>query len=159
MSGNRESEASAAPGVERLAELERRWNEHPGIRRMGVRLDLASEPGSVRAVVDPIESHHRGGMGTPAVNGPTIAAVFDLLTGLTGYLQSQGKRAGVAQLNIHFLRPVLGDRFDAVARVRRAGRTLVFVAAELTDSAGTLCAQSDGIVVITEADATGELAL
>lgn len=142
-----------------LAELTTRWNEHAGIRRMGVRLDLTSVPGQVRADVDPIESHHRGGMGTDAVNGPTIAAVFDLITGLTGYLHAPRKRVGVAQLNIRFLRPVAGRRFHAIARTTRAGRSLVFVAAELFDEAGTLCAASDGLVAITAADATGELAL
>jgi uncharacterized protein (TIGR00369 family) len=142
-----------------LADLEVRWNEHPGIRRMGTRLDLTSAPGEVWAEVDPIESHHRGGMGTDAVNGPTIAAIFDLITGLTGYLQSPGKRVGVAQLSIRFLRPVRGTRFRARARPARAGRSLVFVTAELFDEQDTLCAACDGLVAITAADATGELAL
>jgi uncharacterized protein (TIGR00369 family) len=147
------------PGPEVLADLERRWNEHAGIRRMGVRLDLTSAPGQVRADVDPIEPHHRGGMGTAAVNGPTIAAMFDLITGLTGYLQAIGRKVGVAQLNIQFLRPVHGTRFHGVARPTRAGRSLVFVAAELFDQAGALCATSTGMVAITPAESTGEMAL
>ena len=113
-----QNHAPVAPPADILGELERRWNEHPGIRRIGARLDL-SEPGHVRAIVDPIEPHHRGGMGTSAVNGPTIAAVFDLVTGLTGYLQAVGRRVGVAQLTIQFLRPVNGKRFHAVGRVVR----------------------------------------
>jgi acyl-coenzyme A thioesterase PaaI-like protein len=109
--------------------------------------------------VDPVEIHHRGGMGTDAVNGPTIAAVFDLITGLAGYLQAIGKKVGVVQLNIQFLRPVTGTRFHAVARPTRAGRSLVFVAAELFDATGAPCAGSTGIVAITAADGTGEMAL
>jgi acyl-coenzyme A thioesterase PaaI-like protein len=147
------------PPAEALQELDRRWNEHPGIRRMGVTLDLTSVPGQVRADVDPVEIHHRGGMGTDAVNGPTIAAVFDLVTGLTGYLQAIGKKVGVVQLNIQFLRPVTGTRFHAVARPTRAGRSLVFVAAELFDETGMPCAGSTGIVAITAAEGTGEMAL
>jgi uncharacterized protein (TIGR00369 family) len=147
------------PPAEALQDLDRRWNEHPGIRRMGVTLDLTSVPGQVRADVDPVEIHHRGGMGTDAVNGPTIAAVFDLITGLAGYLQAIGKKVGVVQLNIQFLRPVTGTRFHAVARPTRAGRSLVFVAAELFDQAGVPCAASTGIVAITAADGTGEMAL
>jgi acyl-coenzyme A thioesterase PaaI-like protein len=147
-----------APPTAVLQELERRWNEHPGIRRIGARLDL-SEPGQIRAVVDPIEPHHRGGMGTAAVNGPTIAAVFDLVTGLTGYLQALGRRVGVAQLNIQFLRPVNGKRFHAIGRPVRVGHTLVFVAGELYDGAGVLCATSDGLVSVSQVEATGELAL
>lgn len=154
----RDSEVSSPP-PEMLADLERRWNEHAGIRRTGARLDLTTVPGQIRADVDPIEPHHRGGMGTEAVNGPTIAAIFDLITGLTGYLQAPGQRVGVAQLSIRFLRPVRGNRFHAVARPTRSGRTLIFVAAEMFDEHDTLCAASDGLVAITAAEATGELAL
>jgi uncharacterized protein (TIGR00369 family) len=150
---------TVGPPPEVLGELNRRWNEHAGIRRMGFRLDLLSEPGAVRADVDPIETHHRGGMGTDAVNGPTIAGVFDLITGLTGYLGAVGKKVGVVQLNIQFLRPVTGTRFHAVARPTRAGRSLVFVRAELFDQAGTLCAASTGIVAVTAEASTGEMAL
>jgi len=141
------------------AELAERWNAHPGIARMGVRLEIVSRT-ELRATVDPIELHHRGGgMGTPAVNGPTIAAIFDLVTGLTGYLQAPGQKVGVAQLNIQFLRPVLGDRFEIVGRPHKTGRSLVFVGCDLRDATGTVCAKADGIVSVSPSDATGELAL
>jgi len=140
------------------AELNARWNAHLGVERMGVTLDIVSRD-ELRAVVDPIEPHHRGGMGTPAVNGPTIAAVFDLVTGLTGYLQAVGKRVGVAQLNIQFLRPVMGSRFEVVGRPDKVGRSLVFVASELRDEDGSVCAKASGLVSVSQADGTGELAL
>jgi uncharacterized protein (TIGR00369 family) len=85
--------------------------------------------------------------------------VFDLITGLTGYLQAVGRKIGVAQLSIQFQRPVTGSRFHAVARPMRTGRSMVFVAAELFDEAGTVCATSTGVVAITPADGTGEMAL
>jgi uncharacterized protein (TIGR00369 family) len=151
--------ADTIPPPAVLQELERRWNEHPGIRRMGVKLDLTSTPGRVRASIDPVEPHHRGGMGTSAVNGPTIAALFDLVTGLTAYLSAVGKRVGVAQLNIQFLRPVKGDRLHAIGTTTRAGRSLSFVSAELFDQADTLCARADGLVSISASEGTGELAL
>src|SRR4030042_1767533 len=108
------------------SDLAARWNAHPGVERMGVKLDVISR-NELRGVGDPIAPHHRGGMGTPAVNGPTIAAIFDLVTGLTGYLQAPGRKVGVAQLTIQFLRPVLGNRFEVVGRPVKAGRSLVFV--------------------------------
>jgi acyl-coenzyme A thioesterase PaaI-like protein len=135
-----------------------RWNAHPGVERLGVRLEIVSR-NELRGVVDAVASHQRGGMGTPAVNGPTIAAVFDLVTGLTGYLQALGQKVGVAQLNIQFLRPVLGDRFEVVGRPAKTGRSLVFVECELLDQAGMLCAKADGLVSVQPAEATGELAL
>lgn len=140
------------------AELNARWNAHLGVQRMGVTLNIVSRD-ELRAVVDPIAPHHRGGMGTRAVNGPTISAVFDLVIGLTGYLQALGKRVGVAQLNIEFLRPVLGNRFDVVARPDRVGRSIVFASAELTDEEGAVCARATGLVSVSQAEGTGELAL
>lgn len=140
------------------AELATRWNAHLGVQRMGVRLEIVSRQ-ELRGIVDPIEPHHRGGMGTPAVNGPIIAAVFDLVTGLTGYLQAPGQRVGVAQLNIQFLRPVLGNRFEVIGRPQKTGKSLVFVTSELVDEAGTLCAKADGLVAVSQAEGTNELAL
>lgn len=144
--------------AEMRAELAKRWNAHLGVQRMGVRLEIVSRE-ELRGVVDPIEPHHRGGMGTPAVNGPIIAAVFDLVTGLTGYLQAPGQRVGVAQLNIQFLRPVLGSRFEVIGRPQKTGKSLVFVASELVDETGVVCATADGIVSVSQAEGTNELAL
>lgn len=140
------------------AELNARWNAHLGVQRIGVTLNIVSRD-ELRGVVDPIAPHHRGGMGTRAVNGPTISAVFDLIIGLTAYLQALGKRVGVAQLNIEFLRPVMGNRFEVVARPDRVGRSIVFASAELTDEEGTVCARATGLVSVSQAEGTGELAL
>jgi len=128
-------------------ELEGRWNEHPGMRHLGVQVDL-SAPETVRVFVDPVLPFHRGGLGTEAVNGAIISGAFDLAIGLVGQFHTLGKRSGTAQLHIHFLRPVLGDRFDVVARVVRAGRSLVFAAADLHDDEGRLCARCDGMVAV-----------
>jgi acyl-coenzyme A thioesterase PaaI-like protein len=136
---------------EQLAAFQAEWNEHPGMRHMGAELDL-STPGVVRAVVDPIRPEHRGGLGTDAVNGAVIAGIFDLVTGLCGYLQTAGRRAGVAQMNVQFLRPVNGSRFEVVGHPVRAGSTLVFSTAELRDEKGTVCARCDGIVAVSGKD-------
>ena len=147
-----------APPPEVLRELTERLNQHPLTSRMGIRLDF-STPGEVRADVDPVEPHHRGGMGTAAVNGPTIAGVFDLVIGFTGYLQAFGRRVGVAQLNIQYLRPVYGDRFRVIGKPTRVGRSLAFVSSELFDEAGVVCVRGDGIVALSNIEGSGELAL
>lgn len=140
------------------SDLNERWNAHLGVTHIGVRLDIVSRS-ELRAIVDPIREHHRGGMGTPAVNGPTMAGIFDLVTGLTGYLQALGQKVGVAQLNIQFMRPVLGDRFEVVGRPVKTGRSLVFVQCELFDETQTVCARADGLVSVSQAEGTNELAL
>ncbi|MDH3496737.1 MAG: PaaI family thioesterase [Gemmatimonadota bacterium] len=151
--------SNAPPSAAVLRELALRWNDHPGVQRLGVALELG-DAGALKAVVDPIQPHHRGGMGTEAVNGPTIAGVFDLVVGLTGYLHALGRRVGVAQLNIQFLEPLHGRRFVVVGRPRRVGKTLIFIAAEALDEAGTTCARCDGLVSVSLTKAaTGDLAL
>jgi uncharacterized protein (TIGR00369 family) len=130
-----------------LRRIEREWNTHPGMRHLGAQIDLGT-PGVVRAIVDPLRPHHRGGMGTEAVNGAVIAGVLDVVVGLTGHLQMPTHRAGVAQLHIHYLRPVRGDRFTVIGRPTRVGRRLVFVSAELRDERDTVCALGDGIVAV-----------
>jgi acyl-coenzyme A thioesterase PaaI-like protein len=147
----------AAPPPEALRELSERLNQHPLTSRMGIRLAF-STPGEVRADVDPIEPHHRGGMGTAAVNGPTIAGVLDLVTGFTGYLQAFGKRVGVAQLNIQYLRPVHGNRFHVIGKPTRVGRSLAFVSAELFDEAGVVCVRGDAIIALSSIEGSGVLA-
>jgi acyl-coenzyme A thioesterase PaaI-like protein len=143
------------------AELAVQWNEHPGMRHMGMQVDLSASD-VVRVYVDPVLSTHRGGLGTDAVNGAVIAGAFDLAIGLVGHFCTLGKRAGTVQLNIHFVRPVLGDRFEVLGRLVRAGRSLVFATAELRDESGQLCARSDGIVAVvggSAAEAEEPLAL
>lgn len=124
-----------------------RWNAHPGLTSLGARVAMG-EDHEVRAWIDAIEPRHCGGLGTDAVNGATIASLFDLVIGLAGYQFTLGRRAGVAQLNIQYLRPVLGKRVEVIGRPQRAGRTLVFASAELVDERGVVCARCDGIVAV-----------
>ena len=139
------------PSDEARVELAALWNEHPGMKHMGARLDL-SQQDEVRIIIDPLQPFHRGGLGTDAVNGAVISGVFDLVTGLSGYLHTLGRRAGVAQLNVQFLRPVLGDRFEVIGRPLRVGYNLIFTTAELTDERGVVCARCEGIVAVSGGD-------
>ena len=148
------------PEDERKA-LEAGWNQHPGARHLGVRVDL-SAPDVVRVCLDPVQPHHRGGLGTAAVNGAVMAAAFDLTIGLVGHFCHMDRRTGTAQLSIHFLRPVVGDRFEILGRLTRAGRSLVFRTADLHDEWGRLCAHCEGIVAVAggpQAEADERMAL
>jgi acyl-coenzyme A thioesterase PaaI-like protein len=126
------------------------WSAHPGMRHMSARADF-TDPALVKVVIDPLEPHHRGGLGTAAVNGAVLAGMFDVAIGMVGHFQMIGRRAGTAQLNMHFVRPLTGDRVEVVAWLVRAGRNLVFAAAEARDEQGTVCARGDGIVAASGA--------
>jgi len=130
-----------------LAAIAERWNAHPGMHHLGARVTLDPD-GTVRALLDDLQDHHRGGLGTDAVNGAVIAGLFDLVIGLAGYQHTLGRRAGVAQLNVRYLRPVLGQRVEVVGQADRVGRTLVFASARLLDQTGRVCAMADGLVAV-----------
>lgn len=123
------------------------WNAHHAMRYVGARVDL-SDPDIVRLVVDPVEPHHRGGLGTEAVNGVVMAGVFDLTIGLVAHFAALQRRVGTVQLNIQYIRPVHGDRFEVRGRLVRRGHTLVFATAELFDQQNTVCARCDGMAAI-----------
>jgi len=130
------------------AALADRWSQHPGMQLVGARADF-SDPSKVRVFIEPLQPHHRGGMGTEAVNGAVIAGLFDVAIGIVGHFQTRGRRAGTAQLAVQYLRPVLGQRIDVEARLVRAGTNLVFVAGEAFDQNRVLCARCDGIVAVS----------
>jgi acyl-coenzyme A thioesterase PaaI-like protein len=145
-------------GSPERAAMAEQWSAHPGMRHLGARADFAN-PESVRVYIDPIEAYHRGGLGTEAVNGAVIAGLFDVAIGIVGHFQTMGRRAGTAQLNIQYLRPLLGDRISIEARLLRAGSNLVFAAAEAKDQLGVVCARADGIVAVSGSGFAGNQAL
>lgn len=134
---------------EQRAALTQRWNQFVPLQHLGARADFA-DPEAVRLVIDPVEEFHRGGLGTSAVNGAVIASLCDAAVGMVGHVHAQGRRGGTAQLNVSFLRPVMGNRVTAVGRLTRGGANLIFVAVEVEDEDGVVCARCDGILAISQ---------
>lgn len=130
------------------AALTERWNQLLPMQHLGARADF-SDPEAVRVVVDPVRDFHRGGLGTSAVNGAVIAGLCDAAVGMVGHVHSRGRWGGTAQLNVMFLRPVVGNRVTAVGRLARAGANLIFVAVEVEDEHGVVCARCDGILAVS----------
>lgn len=141
-----------ATGIVRLepderSRLEETWNAHHAMRYLGARVDL-SDPDVVRLVVDPVETYHRGGLGTDAVNGVVMSGAFDLTIGLVAHFAALQRRVGTVQLSIQYIRPVHGDRFEVLGRLVRRGRTLVFATAELRDDHEIVCGRCDGMAAV-----------
>jgi hypothetical protein len=64
---------SAAYGtLEALHELAAAWNAGPPMKQLGARLEFTRRD-RVRAVIEPVQAFHRGGLGTEAVNGVVLA--------------------------------------------------------------------------------------
>ena len=138
------AEYGTLDALRRLADA---WNPSPPMRQLGARLDF-TRVDRVRAVIDPVQDYHRGGLGTDAVNGVVLAGLFDLVIGTVGWLARPDRRSATVQLSMSFLRPTEGDRVEAEARLVRPGLNLLFAAAEIRDASGRLTARCDGVCAV-----------
>jgi uncharacterized protein (TIGR00369 family) len=102
----------------------------------------------VEGIIDPVQPEHRGGLGTEALNGGVLAAIFDLAIGCTSALVDPTRRSATVQLSMSFQRPTLGDRVRVEGRVDHAATSTIFSSARLYDAAGNECAKCQGVVRI-----------
>lgn len=137
----------AYPTLESLRALGEMWNESAPMKHFGAKLAF-DRVDRVRAVIDPVTTVHRGGLGTDAVNGVVLAGLFDLVIGTVGWLTRPDVRSATVNLSMSFFRPTRGDRIAAEARLVRAGLNLVFAAAEIFDDEGRVTARCDGTCAI-----------
>lgn len=144
--------SDAYPTLASLRALADSWNSSGPMQRLGVRLDF-DRVDRVRAVIDPVEPYHRGGIGTDAVNGAVLASLFDLAIGTVGWLSRPDTRSATVSLAMTFLKPTRGDRIAVEARLLRAGVNLTFAAAEILDGNGDVTARCDGTVAVARGGA------
>jgi len=137
----------AYPSVESLRALGEMWNASPPMKHFGARLEF-TRLDRVRAVIDPVQPFHRGGMATEAVNGVVLAGLFDLVIGTVGWLTRPESRTATVNLSMAFVRPTRGDRIVAEGRLIRAGLNLVFAAAEILDGSGEVSARCEGTCAV-----------
>jgi 1,4-dihydroxy-2-naphthoyl-CoA hydrolase len=99
------------------------------------------------AVVDRV----RQGYGL--VHGGAIAALAESLTSMGTALgvMNDGKVAMGQELNASFMRPITDGHVNALARLRRKGRTAWNWEVEITDDAGRLCALLRATIAVREA--------
>jgi uncharacterized protein (TIGR00369 family) len=119
----------------------RAFDQLPLHRALGLRL-VESSAESARVALE-ISELTAGGVGG-SVHGGLLALLVDvaMLQALIPNLDpAKDEPAGTADLNITYLRPVLGKRAIAEARVLRKGRQLAVVEVEISDDQGKLCAK------------------
>ena len=144
-----ESPARPRPTLEQLQKYATSFNASKALALFGVRVEFPDLE-HVRVVSDPIREEQRGGLGTNAVNGGVLAAMFDLAIGVTPALIDPTKRAATMQLSMSFLRPVRGKRFTIDATIDRAGADTLFSSAKLFDERGQLCSTCSGLVKMSD---------
>ncbi|HEV2064383.1 MAG TPA: PaaI family thioesterase [Thermoanaerobaculia bacterium] len=133
--------------LEALRQLAAVWNGGPPMQHFGARLEF-ERVDRVRAVIDPVQPFHRGGMATEAINGVVLAGLFDLAIGTVGWLTRPESRTATVNLAMSFFRPTRGDRVVVEGRLIRSGLNLIFAAAEIMDATGDVTARCDGTCAV-----------
>lgn len=126
-----------------LPVMQQMCDDSPFIRFAGIRI-LSIEAQAQRTTWRmPWRSEFERAQGTGQWQGGPIAALIDT-AGCMGLIAIIGKYAGTVDFRTDYLRPAMGDHLDAVATVRRAGRTLSVVDVDVLDSSGKLVATGRG---------------
>jgi acyl-coenzyme A thioesterase PaaI-like protein len=142
--------APPPPAPEALVRYADEFNRSRILRFFGVKVSFPSQD-RVEVRLDEIRPEHRGGLGSSAVNGGIIAALFDLAIGCTPALLDPTRRNATIQLSMSFEQAVLGDSFHIEANIDRAGGSTIFSSARLIDERGTTCARCQGVVRLSKA--------
>lgn len=146
----------ARPTPEQLARYADHFNKSETLRYFGVKISFPAGGEICRCVLDPILPPHRSGLGTEAVNGGVLAAIFDLALGAAAALVDPVRRSATIQLSMSFMRPVTGNSFRVDAVVDRAGKRALFTSATLYDEKDTPCARAQGVVQLGDGNWPGD---
>lgn len=137
------------PTLEALQQYSETFNASAMLEHFGVKVSFP-DADTVEVVIAQIKPEQRGGLGTDAINGGVLAAIFDLAIGCTPALIDPTRRSATVQLSINFMRAVRGDRLVARAKIDRAGDVLLFASAQILDEKGVLCASCTGMSRLTD---------
>ncbi len=130
--------------LEQLKRYSEAFNQSATLKNFGVMVHFPDLQ-TVEAVIDPVRDNHRGGLGTDAVNGGVLAAIFDLVIGCTPALLDPTRRSATVQLSMNFMRALRGNKLVAQGKIERAGELLVFASAQIADEQGVVCATCSGM--------------
>ena len=132
------------PTLEQLARYSEAFNQSTTLGHFGMKVRFP-DLDTVEVILDPVRPEQRGGLGSDAVNGGVLAAMFDLVIGCAPALVDPTKRSATVQLSINFMSATRGERITARAHVTRAGEKLVFATASIFDAEGNECASATGL--------------
>ena len=122
---------------EQKKRIEEALNTVPFAKFLGIKLD-SIEPGQASlSLLIRDEFKQNAGI----VHGGVISSLIDSATAFAILpLLEPGERTTTIDLTISYLRPLITGSMVATANVRRAGRRVVVVSADLTDTDGNLAA-------------------
>jgi uncharacterized protein (TIGR00369 family) len=135
----------ARPSAEQLARYAEQFNRSKTLQHFGLELSF---PGGtqVELLLKEIRPEQRGGLGSEAVNGGVLAAVFDVTLGCTAALIDPTRRSATIQLSMSFERAVRGASMRGIGQIETAGESVLFSSARIVDERGRACAHAQGVI-------------
>jgi uncharacterized protein (TIGR00369 family) len=140
---------STAPSQADLDRYAQSFSDSLSLKYFGAVVSFP-EGKKVRVRIAEVRTEFRGGLGSSAVNGGVLAAMFDLALGCTPALVDPSRRTATVQISMSFMKPVLGDSLVTEAHIDTVGGRTIFSSARILDERGEECAKAQGIVKIAK---------
>ena len=121
------------------------WNDKPYMRWVGARVVLAE--GGRSRVEMPVELHHRGAMGTEAINGAILAYLHDVAQGVAvrSMLGDDVRAIATLNLNISFVDAMAVETLlVGVGRAFSIRSAVAFAESEFLGDYGQVCCRAAG---------------
>jgi uncharacterized protein (TIGR00369 family) len=128
------------------------WNDKPFLHWVGARVVLAE--GGRSRVEMPVADHHRGGMGTEAVNGAVLAYLHDVAQGVAvrSLLGDDVRAIATLNLNISFIDAMAAETLIVcVGRAISVRSAVGFAESEFLGADGQVCCRAAGTFRILRA--------
>jgi uncharacterized protein (TIGR00369 family) len=124
-------------------EMESFFNASVQLKHSGIRVDLTdiSKP---LVIIDPVGEHHKGGIGTEAVNGAVIAMLADLAIGLLGLAHYSEGMTGTSNLSITYVKPLHAKKVIVRAEETEVINKRIFGIIRVMNEKGEVCAYATG---------------
>lgn len=123
--------------AEELARLEEAFRQIPYVQLLGMEF-VAAERGSATFALEVREELTRM---DGILHGGAVVSLMDTAAAFAVHtLLEPGQRTVTVDLTVHFLRPAIAGRVQALARVLRRGRRIIILGVEAEDREGTLIA-------------------
>ncbi len=121
------------------------WNDKPYMRWVGARVTL-TEGGRSRVELK-VEPHHRGAMGTEAVNGAILAYLHDVVQGaaIRSMCGHDVRAIATLSLNISFVDAMAaGDLIVGTGHAVSIRSAVAFAESEFMGARGQVCCRATG---------------
>lgn len=124
-------------------EMETFFNASVQLKHSGLRVDL-TDIFKPMVIIDEVQEHHKGGVGTEAVNGAVIAMLADLAIGLLGLSHYSDGMTATSNLSINYIKPLHARKVIAQAETTEVIGKRIFGIVRVMNEKEEVCSYATG---------------